>query len=145
MIDQAILEALHELRDALRGLPQAIAAAVTQKSHARRLSSADEAALAALLPVITAAIEGRPFLVCELTQHAKLNFAPAIALGKALASTNPRSLGRLLSRGCGINIGGYRIRKINFSERNGIRWTVECDNWSTQKHAKFDPPRRIRI
>jgi phage terminase large subunit-like protein len=52
------LELLQEIRDLVHALPAAIAVAIERQRNVRRLSRADEAALAALLPVITAATTG---------------------------------------------------------------------------------------
>jgi hypothetical protein len=141
----AELDLLVQIRDELRSLPAAIAAAIERQHHVRRLSPTDEAELSALLPVIFGAIKSRPFLVRELFQHAGLNIAPAIALCNALKSTNPQKLGRLLSRACDINVGSYHVRKCGKSKRDGLVWAVECDDRSSQKHTKFALPRCVRF
>jgi len=144
MDDEALVELMREIRDQLAALPAAIAAAIGQRHAARRLSRADETALSALLPAIAKAVGNRPFSMRELIQHAALEIAPAIALREALASADPRRIGRLLRRCCGNDVGGYRVREVD-SRRDGVVWAVECDNRSSQKPAKFASPKRVRF
>ena len=130
-----------EIRDELRG----IRLLLERHDHTpRRLSQADEKALSKLLPVLVTAIQGRRFTVRQLTEHAKLQVAPAIALREALGSTNPRRIGRLFRRSCYNDVGGYRIKEVGFT-RDGVEWIVECDNRSSQKHAKFALPKAVRF
>ncbi len=141
--DPEALELLSEIRDLLMALPGAIAASIERQHRTpRRLSQADGAALRQLLPVIVAAVQGHPFTLRELAEHATLNIAPAIALRDALVSITSRRLGRLLRRAADVGINGFRITALE-STRDGVKWRVECDDRSSQKPARFALPTRV--
>lgn len=120
------IDLLREICHRLDGLPAAIAAAIAHQRHApRRLSRADEAALAALLPAISKTIGARTFSVRMLTEHAALDVGPAIALRGALASIgSPHKIGRLLLRAEGADIGGFRIVASGHSREGMLRTIV---------------------
>jgi hypothetical protein len=130
---------LRRISAQLDALPAAIAAAIQQRQH--RLSRTDEESLAALIPVIYAAVLGHSFTYRELTRHADLNFAPSIALREALVTIDARRLGRLLRRGADHQIGRYRITALE-STRDGVRWQISCDDRSPRVTASF--ARRVR-
>lgn len=123
---------LHRISEQLEALPDRIAAALErQRSAPRPLSRPDEAALAALLPVIAAAVGKRSFSVHELHEHARLPVAPAVALRAALAAVgSPRKIGRLLCRADGVDVGGRRIAIIGPS-RDGMSLSIVTETRKT--------------
>lgn len=142
MTDALLTEIRDELRThtaLLRELCQALGA-----PRARRLSAADEAALLELLPVIVEAVHGHPFTLPMLAEHAKLNVAPALAVRSALATTNPRKLGRLLHKAVSFEVGNYHVKKLR-PTRGGVLWHVQCDEPSSRKLATLAPARRVRF
>lgn len=122
-----LIAVLTELRDeqrASRELLERIACALEQSRAHNRLSASDQAAARALLPVIAAATYGRTFTMLELWRHAELGIAPAVvALREALATTDPRKLGRLLRRLSDCGDEAYEITAAE-TTRLGVRWRV---------------------
>jgi hypothetical protein len=139
--DSPELMVLREIRDELRALPAAFAAAIKLEHRApRRLSSADETMLRPLLTAIIDTIGTRDFYVRDLINHAKLDIASAIALQKALASIGGAlKIGRLLRRGVNADTGIYRVIAIG-PTRDGVLWKIECDESITAKSRKTRTP-----
>lgn len=105
----------------LAALPAAIAAAIEQRRTPRRLSPADEEALAAFLPIVTATVGSRAFTVRELTEHARLSTQLQNALS---AIGRPRRIGRLLRRSERIAIEGLRVHCVG-KDAWGLLWMVK--------------------
>ena len=134
---------LVDIRELLAALPAAIASAINrQRDVPRRLSDVDLAALLELLPVTAAAVGGRPFTLRELTTHARLNVAPAIALREALIEFDLRRLGRLLRRAADVGgVDGFLVTARK-STRYGVQWRVESVMTDHHKPAKLALPRK---
>lgn len=91
-----------------------------------RLAAVDRRALGALLPVVATAVGARTFAVRELVDHAGLQIPAAIALRAALdAAGGARKVGRLLARGDGVDVAGFRATSCG-EDRDGRLWTVRC-------------------
>src|SRR5262245_13164504 len=91
----AILEELRALRD-------------HPERRRKRLSPRDRAALAVILPLIAVAIGDRAFTVHELMEHGTLPTRTTLRMAIERVG-DARKLGRLLRRGEGVDIDGYRL------------------------------------
>jgi hypothetical protein len=131
--EAAILDALERIHAEVRGIHVALERAA---GAPRRLAPADRQAVASLLPVIAAAVMGRPFTIRELTKHACLNIAPALVLRAALADTSAVKLGKLFRRCADCDVDGYSITALE-STRFGVRWAVRCDDASSRIVTHF--------
>lgn len=113
------LAVLCEIRDELRRLREAIVG-----GQRGRLAPADRAALADLLPIVAAAVADRAFTVRELRDHAAL--PSQLVLRDAIeANGGPNKLGRLLKRGDGFDVAGWRVERIG-NDRDGLVWRVRA-------------------
>ena len=147
MADAEIATLLREVRDLIAGLPAAIAAAIRQERAPRRLSPADVAEFARLLPIITGAACGQEFkfTMRQLWQHAELSIAPSIALREALETTDPVRLGKLLRRGADCGVEGYVITAVQ-GTRSGVKWHVaRVVSGPRTDLARFASPRRVTV
>jgi hypothetical protein len=140
--DAAVVTLLQEIRDEmrlqtaeLRGLRLAVGG---QSGPPRRLSPADEAMLATLLPIVAVALEDSKrdskrddypnFSVHDLVRGAqRVEIKPAAALREALAlmGSEPRKIGRLLRRAsrADVAIAGFRVMAIGTC-KDGVLWKL---------------------
>ena len=110
----AVCALLGDLQNELRAIRIELLDAIHKKRGAG-LRPQERRALEALLPVIHAAIEERAFNVGDLFGHANNlpSDSAAASLGVALRAVgNSNAVGRLLARGAGIEITGYRLTDI---------------------------------
>ncbi len=121
---------LREIRDELR----AIRSALSPKRRQPVLCNGDRAALESLLPAISEAVGTLTFSTRELLEHAKLDVEANVALRAAIASVgdNPRKLGRLLSRGTDIDVGGFRIAESGTTREGVLRTVISITRRNSQ-------------
>jgi hypothetical protein len=119
MTDAAIVSLLTELVVEMRGLRADIAG-----RQRGRLARKDHDLLAALLPIVHAAVGFRAFSVRELREHAESPVGST--LHAALTSAGgPNKVGRLLMRGAGFVIDGYVVECVG-EDRDGLTWLVRA-------------------
>jgi hypothetical protein len=90
----------------------------------RRLAAPDREALVGLLPILAAAVADRAFTVRELRDHASLP-NQLVLRGAIEASGGPNKLGRLLKRGDGFDVAGWRVERIG-NDRDGLVWRMRA-------------------
>ncbi|MEJ7667699.1 MAG: hypothetical protein WKH97_02990 [Casimicrobiaceae bacterium] len=110
-MSDAVLAAILQVRDELRGLRRDFAA-----NRSGRLSADDRELLARLLPAIGGARGSEPFVARDLAEeHPEL--APIIG------GLSNKALGRLLARAQGSQVDGYLVQRAGV-EINVVLWRV---------------------
>jgi hypothetical protein len=120
--DPADVDVLGLLRAVLAELRQ-LRTAIDRKAPApqRRLSTEDQAALVIVIPAIWKAMKNETFSVRALLHRASQE--PELRTALATIDRNPRQIGRLLRRGIGSDVEGYRLSTVGV-QRDGLLWTL---------------------
>lgn len=92
---------------------------------ARRLAPADRELLERLLPATGGLVGSEPFAVVDVLEEAATPAGAGlrVVLGP-LDRWTPKRLGKLLARGAGIAVDGYRVERLGGSDRAGVLWRV---------------------
>ena len=116
------VDVLELLRGVLAELRQ-LRAIIDPQTRApqRRLSADDQAALVILIPAIWKAMRTQTFSVRALLDGA--SHEPDLRNALATIDLNSRQIGRLLRRGIGSDVEGYRLSTVGV-ERDGLLWTL---------------------
>jgi hypothetical protein len=123
--DSGSLAILRRISEQLDALPGRIAAAIERQPRApRRLSPADAAVFAKLLPAIHAGLPNVTFSVRLLHDYGALAAPQYVALRNALESAGgSRTIGHLLRRGAKSDIPGFKI-EANGESSEGVLWSL---------------------
>jgi hypothetical protein len=124
MSDEALLDEVRALREEIRHLPEAIAAAMAVvRTPQRDLGEDEERDLTTLARGITAAIGDRAFLAAELVAHSRLDPALQGTLDTAGCGSDCRKLGKRLQRAEGHPLQGHKVERVR-TERGGALWRI---------------------
>ena len=120
----AIVREFQLLRDAVRALPAAIAAAM-QTQAGTALSRADRDALSAYLStIVTPSLPRFCFTAAEALQHLQSSPLMLAAMAPAIGSpASTRKLGKLFARAEGVVIDGRMLAREG-PLRDGVLWSA---------------------
>jgi hypothetical protein len=108
--------------DIIERMARAIDALSVRVTSLEQRGGARDAADRSVVPAIALSVGGRRFTSVELLAHARVDSDLDAALVGADV-TNPRELGKLLSRLSEQFIDGYRLQRVAV-ERDGIVWQI---------------------